>query len=63
MQDDSQSLKVGVSMTKEEKEIFDKWTKEQIYEAYLLEVEHSKQLNIEVSRLRRQIAEVRFSVR
>jgi len=53
----------GVSMTKEEQEIFDKWTKEQIYEAYLLEVNHSKQLNNEVNRLRQKLAEVRFSVR
>jgi len=53
----------GVSMTKEEREVFDKWTKEQIYEAYMLEVRHSKQLNKEVNRLTQKIAEVRFSVR
>jgi len=53
----------GISLTKEEQEIFDKWTKEQIYEAYLLEVKHSKMLNVEVNRLRIKMAEVRFSVR
>jgi len=58
-----EQVTIGIFLTKEEKEVFDKWSKEQIYEAYLLEVKHSKQLNIEVNRLRRQMAEVRFSVR
>lgn len=48
--------------TKEEQKQFDKWSKEQIYEAYLLEVRARKQLNIDFNRLSRLLAQVRYTI-
>jgi len=50
----------GMFTTKEDKQKFDNWTKETIYEAYLLEVEARLTLNKEVNRLNRRLAEIRF---
>jgi len=51
---------IGMFTTKEDKQKFDNWTKETIYEAYLLEVEARLTLNKEVNRLNRRLAEIRF---
>jgi len=51
----------GMFMTKEDQEEFDKYTKEQIYEAYLSEVDARKKLNDEVIKLNRLLAEIRFA--
>jgi len=63
MQGDSQSLKVGVLMTKEEQKQYDRWSKMQIYEAYMLEEQLRKDLARERNELRRKLAEVRYLVR
>jgi len=63
MKEDNQSLKVGESMTDEEKKKYDKWTKMQIYEAYMLEEQLRHNLIKERNELRRKLAEVRHLVR
>ena len=50
----------GMFLTKDDKDKFDKWTKEEIYEAYLAEVVLKHKLNKEVNRLGRKLAEIRF---
>jgi len=47
-------------LTKEDELQFDSWTKEQVYEAYLIEVEARKLANQEVNRLGRRLAEIKF---
>ena len=51
---------VGVCMTKDEQDQFNQWSKEQIYEAYLVEHRAKVVLNKEVNRLARQLAEIKF---
>jgi len=63
MKEDNLSLKVGVSMTDEEKKRYDKWTKMQIYEAYMLEEQLRHNLVKEINELRRKLAEVRHLVK
>ena len=46
-------------LTKEDEDKYKKWTKKDIYEAYLTEVNTRKMLNTEVNRLLRQIAELK----
>ena len=53
----------GMFSTKEDQEKFDTWTKEQIYEAYLLQVKANKQIIQERNNLRRKLAEVRYLVK
>ena len=50
----------GAFLTKEDKDTFDKYTKEQIYEAYLIEFKERERLNKEVNRLGRKLAEIKF---
>lgn len=45
--------------TKEDQEKFDKWTKEEIYEAYLAEVAARKQLNSICNQQQRILARIR----
>ena len=52
----------GMFLTKEDEERYNKYTKEDIYKAYLLEVETRKRLNIEVNKLHRQMAELRYDL-
>ena len=47
-------------LTAKDRERFDSWSKEQIYEAYILEVQAKERLNIEVNRLGRKLAEIKF---
>jgi len=49
----------GMFLTKHDEWQFNNWTKEQIYEAYLTEVETRKMLNKELNRLNRKLAEIR----
>jgi len=58
-----EALAIGVSMTDEEKKKYDKWTKMQIYEAYMLEEQLRHNLTKERNELRRKLAEVRHLVR
>ena len=51
---------IGMFMTKEDQERFDAWSKEDIYEAYIVEQKERKRLNTEVNKLGRKIAEIRF---
>lgn len=48
-----------LKFNEEQQRQFDSWTKEQIYEAYLSENRARMNLNKEVNRLRRKIAEVK----
>lgn len=48
------------SLAKEDKEKFDSWTKEQIYEAYLSEYEARRFLEQSNKRLERKLAKIRF---
>ena len=47
-------------MSKKDKERYDSWTKEQVYEAYLSEREARVKLNIEVNATNRLVAEIKF---
>jgi len=47
-------------LNKEDKEKYEKWTKQDIYEAYLAETEARKALNKEVNKLGRRLAEIRY---
>ena len=55
-----ETQQIGMFMTDKDKEKFDSWTKEQIYEAYLLEVEKSNKINKELNVANRLIAEIKF---
>ena len=57
---DNQNHSIIQFLTKEDQEKFDSWTKEQIYEAYLLQVKANKQIIKERNNLRRKLAEVRY---
>ncbi len=46
-------------MTKEQQELYDVWSKEDIYEAYLLEHKARKLLEMQTSRLEEQLADTR----
>ena len=61
--EDNQNPNTIQFTTKEEQEQFDRWTKEQIYEAYLLEVKARKRREAEVIRVNRILAEVRYLVK
>ncbi len=54
---------IGMFTDKKAQEKFDKWSKEDIYEAYLVEAESRAILNKEVNRLNRKIAEIRYAAR
>lgn len=58
-----ETQQIGIFSNKEDKEKFDKWTKEDIYKAYLLENTEKIRLNQEVNRLGRKIAEIRFATK
>ena len=47
-------------LSPKEEALFNGWTKEQIYEAYLSEHEARVLLNQEVNRLGRRLAEIKF---
>lgn len=47
-------------LTKDEEDTFNRYTKEQVYEAYLLEVVAKERLTREVNELNKQIAYIRF---
>ena len=47
-------------LTEKDKDRYDSWSKPQIYEAYLSETHARVELNIEVNRLRRKLAEIKF---
>ena len=51
------------TMTEEEKKKYNKWTKIQIYEAYMLEEQLRNNLVKERNELRRKLAEIRYLVR
>jgi hypothetical protein len=51
-----------IDLTEEEMKIFNSWTKEQIYEAYLSENITRKKLNKEVNDLKRKIISIRYSI-
>ncbi len=53
----------GIFTDKKAQAKFDKWSKEDIYEAYLVEAESRAILNKEVNRLNRKIAEIRYAAR
>ena len=53
----------GMFTDKKAQEKFDKWSKEDIYEAYLVEAESRAILNKKVNRLNRKIAEIRYAAR
>jgi len=61
--EDNQNRKIGIHMTKEEQKKYNKWTKIQIYEAYMHEEQLRKQLMQEQNELRRKLAEVRYLIR
>ena len=46
-----------------DKELYDSWTKQQVYEAYLSEHVSRKQLNKEVNELRRQLKEFEWNLK
>lgn len=50
----------GIFTDKEAQEKFDKWSKEDIYKAYLVENKARISLNKEVINLNRKLAEIRF---
>ena len=56
------TVQTGIFSSKEEQEKFDSWTKEEIYEAYLAENQARVMLNKEVNKLKRKLAEVRYTV-
>ena len=47
-------------MISEDKERFDSYTKEQIYESYLVERDARVMLNIELNKVNRLLAEIKF---
>ena len=47
-------------MTEKDKERFDSWSKEQIYEAYLVEREARVNMNIKLNATNRLLAEIKF---
>lgn len=51
-----------LSLTPKQQERFDKWSKEQIYEAYLIEHEARKQSEARFKRLNMRMAAIRASV-
>jgi len=50
----------GTFLSEEDQEKYEKWTKMEIYEAYLVETIARKVLNAEVNRLVRKLAEIRY---
>ena len=48
-------------ISEKDKEVFDTYTKEQIYIAYLEEREARVSLNIEMNRVNRKLAEIRYT--
>ena len=54
------SLENHIILTVDEQEVFDSWTKEQIYEAYIAEREARLALNIELNKTNRLLAEIKF---
>lgn len=46
--------------TKEERDKYESWTKEQIYKAYLLEVGKVEKITVELNRAYRRLAEARY---
>lgn len=50
----------GIFTNQEDKDRFDSYTKEQIYEAYLLEHKERKRLTKEVNKLRTRLAEIKY---
>lgn len=53
----------GIFTNTKDKEQFDNWSKEQIYEAYLLEHRARSELGRRVVQLERRIAEIRYLAR
>ena len=53
----------GMFSNKKAQDKFDKWSKEDIYEAYLVENQARVALNKEVNRLSRKIAEIRHAAK
>lgn len=54
---------IGMFTTDKDKELYDSWSKKDIYEAYLLERQARVNATDTANRLRRQLAEVRYNAK
>ena len=50
-------------MSDEQFEQYNSWTKDHVYEAYIIEYEARKKLEVEVNKLRTTIAAIRYAAR
>ena len=62
MQDEQPTQQWITTLTVDERTRYDSYTKEQVYEAYVLECRRTKQLTKTFNELQRRLAKIRYEV-